>query len=104
MSTSYLAAVGLRARDQLLPALPSEYALLAERMPPLIRALIVNNADPGSIDAQGVLDELQLDGWFADEEDESALEHIPDLLSASQCAAVRLALEDAASLLYGDGS
>ena len=97
MTDSFLAAAAVRAKDQLWPALSSEYAKLAERMPPTVRRLIVNNADPSHVDAQRVLNELELEGWYADEEDESALEQIPGMLSSAQCAAVRGALEDAAA-------
>ena len=94
MSGTFLSAARERARDQLWPALSSEYASLAGWMPPLVRALLVNNADPETVDAQAVLDELQLGGWYADEEGAAALEQIPGLLSASQCAACRAALEE----------
>ena len=95
MSGTFRAAMAERELDQRLPALSSEYASLAALMPPLVRALIVNNAEPWTVGAQAVLDELKLGGWYADEEDAAALEYIPGLLSASQCAAVRAALEAA---------
>ena len=66
MTDSFLAAAAVRAKDQLWPALSSEYAKLAERMPPTVRRLIVNNADPLHVDAQRVLDELEALGLEKD--------------------------------------
>jgi len=95
MSGSFLAATATRADDQRLPPLSSEYAALAEAMPPLARSLVVYNADPQTCDAQKVLNELELVGWYADEPG-LAVESVPALLTADECAAARLALDDAA--------
>ena len=95
MSDSYLAAATIRADDQRLPPLSSEYAALAEAMPPLARSLVVYNVEPALCDAQNVLDELGLVGWYADEPG-LTVESVSELLTADECAAARGALDDAA--------
>lgn len=95
MSSSFLFVAEQRAADRQLPTLPAGYAQLAAQMLPLVRSLVVGNADPSLVIAQEVLNQLDLPTWVANEE-EFVLEQVPEVLSAAQCAKARSAV-DAAS-------
>jgi hypothetical protein len=84
-----------RVIQHMWPTLPLPYAWLAEEMLPRVRSLLVENADPTLEDAQALLDALDLENWEANE-DGLALQQIPSMLSAAECAIARSAVDSAA--------
>lgn len=95
--------------------IPCEYVALAAKMPPVIRSLIVDNADPAGVAANDVLRALGLPDSFerpqgvhhglrslallqilpSQSGTANDFEHVPEALGSDACAVVRAAVDGA---------
>ena len=74
--------------------LPPEFVMLATRMPPTVRGLLVENADPSGVSVEALFDELGLDParHLASEADAHVM-RVPGCLSEATCAVLRKAVD-----------
>jgi len=98
MSASFLVAMDGRSADERLPALSATYAALAAGLPPLMRRLLVNNADPATINLHDVLEAIEVIGTRGEHASRHCrgVHDAPGLLSSAACRSLRDAV-DAAS-------
>jgi predicted 2-oxoglutarate/Fe(II)-dependent dioxygenase YbiX len=97
MSATYLQAVSLRRDDLLLPALSPQYLAIAAALSPVVRSLLVHNADPDSVSVDELLDQLQEIGTELDwaRRSDSGITTRSHVLDWKQCAALRAACDAA---------
>ena len=98
MSASFLSAAGVRTADATAScASTSVYAVLAQSMDPLVRALLVDHADPAHVDIAELFRALKLDGsrheWHSRHGD--AMRTVRAALDSDQCATLRAAVDGA---------
>ena len=103
MSATFLHAASVRSQDQLLPSLPSAYCTIAAALHPIVRELLVHNANPDFADADKLLDSLHERGTEVDWARLSGpgVLMVPDALDKAQCAVLRSAV-DAATMEFTD--